>query len=417
MKNRFSTILAITLLMAGTLTFAQSPKVYEWRGADRNGIYPDKNLLKIWPEAGPALAWEYEGVGNGYGSPVFTSDRMYIMGEKDSLAMLMAFDLNGKLLWQKDYGREWVKNYNGSRCAPTIVDDLIYATSGMGNIYCFDRKTGEKRWSVDMVNDLHGVFPLFGYSEAVAIDGDRLFCTPGGRDTNVVALDRLTGKLLWTCKGHGERPGYNQPRVIRLAARNVLVTFTAYEMLGIDTKTGELLWAHEMDNTPVADRKPGLGDTHANTVLYENGYIYYAAGDGNCGVKLQLSPDGKTIREIWRNKAFDSYMGGIVKVGDYLYGCTSAKPGFLCISALTGETVQELKIGSGAVIAADGMLYYYNYRGELMLLSATPGNMTVISKIRITKGEKEHFAHPVINNGLIYQRHGNFLQAYSIKAL
>ncbi len=415
MKNLFSTVFTAAFLLIPVQAYDQQAQVFEWRGVDRNGIYFDQGLLKQWPETGPELAWEYEGVGNGYGSPVFTNDKMYIMGEKDSLAWLFAFDLKGNLLWKKDYGREWVKNYNGSRCAPTIAGDLVYVTSGMGNIYCFNRHTGEKRWSVDMVTDLNGQFPLFGYSEAVVIENDRMFCTPGGRDTNVVALNRFNGEILWINKGHGERPGYNQPRIIQLKDRNVLVTFTAYEMLGLDTKTGELLWSHEQDNVPVAERKPGMGDTHANTVLYEDGFILYAAGDGNCGVKLELSPDGSSIKEVWRNKEFDSYMGGIVKIGDYLYGCGTAKPGFKSVNAQTGEQGKELKIGSGAVIAADGMLYYYNFRGEVMLINADPLGMEVISKFRITKGEKEHFAHPVINDGKLYVRHGNFLQAFKIK--
>jgi outer membrane protein assembly factor BamB len=414
MKNRLSPFLAAALLLITIQAFSQAPKIYEWRGVNREGIYPDKGLLKQWPEAGPALAWEYEGVGNGYGSPVFTDDKMYIMGEADTLAMLFAFDLNGKLLWKKDFGPEWVKNYNGSRCAPTIVDNLIYVTSGMGNIYCFDRQSGEKKWSKSMMDDLQGTYPLFGFSEALSVDGDRIFCTPGGKDNNVVALNRFTGDLVWTNKGHGERPGYNQTKVIRLAKRNVLVTFTAYEMLGLDTKTGELLWAHEQDNTPVADRKEGLGDTHANTVLFENGAIYYVAGDGNCAVKLELAPDGSSIKEIWRNKQFDSYMGGFIKLGDYLYGGNVSKPGFACIKASTGETVREIKNAPGCVIAADNMLYYYNYRGEVMLINTDPLTMDVVSKFRMTKGLKEHFAHPVINDGKLYVRHGNWLQAFKI---
>jgi len=415
MKTPLSTLLSAALLLINVQAFNQTSKIYEWRGIDREGIYYEKELLKQWPAEGPAMVWEYVGVGNGYGSPVFTDDGMYIMGEADSMAYLYAFDPAGNLKWKKDFGPEWVKNYNGSRCAPTIAGDLIYVTSGMGNIYCLNRQSGEKKWSVSMMDDLHGQYPLFGYSEAVAIDGDRLFCTPGGRDTNVVALNRFTGKILWTNKGHGERPGYNQPKIISLKKRNVLVTFTAYEMLGLDTQTGELLWVHEQDNTPVADRKEGLGDTHANTVLYENGFIYYAEGDGNCGVKLELAPDGSTIKEIWRNKAFDSYMSGFVKIGDYLYGCGTAKPGFVSLNALTGELCKELKIGTGAVIANEGFLYYYNFRGEVMLINADPLTMEVISKFRITKGEKEHFAHPVIHDGKLYVRHGNYLQAFKIK--
>jgi outer membrane protein assembly factor BamB len=365
MKNKGIIGITVSLFLIIIYSFSpiqtkKEPTVYEWRGENRSGIYQETGLLKAWPEAGPQVVWEYEGVGNGYGSPIFTNDNMYIQGEVDNLAWLFAFNKDGALLWKKSFGSEWVKNWNGSRSAPTIVDDLVYVTSGMGNIYCFNRYTGEKKWSVDMINDLHGQFPLFGFSEAVIIENDKVFCTPGGKDTNVVALNRFTSEIVWISKGAGERPAYNQPQIIKLKNRNILVTFTAYEMLGLDTKTGQLLWVHNQDNTKKEEREPGKGDTHANTIIYQDGFIYYAAGDGNCGVKLKLTPDGKTITEVWRNKEFDSYMGGIVKIGDHLYGGSSAKPEFKSINAISGQIEKTLKIGSGAVIAADDMLYFYN---------------------------------------------------------
>jgi len=410
-----SLLFQIGTLGQNTNLLDKKTAVYEWRGENRKGIYPDKNLLKTWPAEGPQVVWEYQGIGNGYGSPVFTNDKMYIQGETDSLAYLFAFNEDGSLLWKKDFGKEWVRNWNGSRSAPTIVGDLVYVTSGLGNIYCFNRYTGEKKWSVDMIHDLHGQFPLFGYSEAVIIEGDKLFCTPGGRDTNVVALNRFTSDIVWISKGAGERPGYNQPQIIRLNNRSILVNFTAYQMMGHDTKTGELLWVHNQDNLKPEEHGPGKGDTHANTIIYDDGYIYYAEGDGNCGVKLKLSPDGTSIQEVWRNKEFDSFMGGIVKLGDHLYGGSAAKPEFKSINAGTGLIEKSLKIGSGAVIAADDMLYYYSTKGDFFLINADPINMEVVSKFKITKGTKEHFAHPVIHDGKLYVRHGNTLQAFQLK--
>ena len=175
-------------------SLSEIQKVYEWRGENRSGIYNEKRLLKVWPEEGPEIVWEYEGIGNGYGSPIFTSDNMYILGEIDTVAYLFAFDLNGKLLWKKDFGNEWAGSYRGSRSSPTVVDGLVYVTSGFGNLFCFDRRSGEKKWSINMIHDLHGILPIFGYSESVVIDGEKVFCTPGGKDDNVVALNRFTGE-------------------------------------------------------------------------------------------------------------------------------------------------------------------------------------------------------------------------------
>jgi len=392
------------------------PKVYEWRGENRSGIYhQETNLLKTWPEYGPELIWEFDQIGYGYGGPLVTKDRIYILGEIDSIGYLFTLDLSGKLLWKKDIGSEWTKSFRGSRSTPTLVDDLLYVCSGLGNISCFDAHSGNLKWFKDMKNDLNGNNALHGHSESLIIEDDKVFLFAGGKENNVVALNRFSGNLIWNNKGLSETSAYNSPQIIKLPNRNILVHFSAYALLGFDTKTGELLWAHEQNNVELEKRKPGMGDTHSNTIIYENGFIYYVAGDGNGGVKLELSNDGSKVTEVWRNPNFDSYMGGVLLIGEYLYSCGTAKPIFMCVDKNSGEIESSLKIGAGTVIASDNLLYYYNQKGEVMLINPNPHEMKVISKFDITKGEKEHFAHPVINNGVLYIRHGEYLMAYNIK--
>jgi outer membrane protein assembly factor BamB len=389
--------------------------IYEWRGKDRTGIYEESNLLKKWPAEGPKEILYVENIGNGFISPVFNRNKFFITGEVDSMSILYCFNLKGEKVWQTTLGREWTRTFPGSRCTPTIDDDLIYVGTGLGNLYCVNIKDGKIVWSKDLVRDFNGVVPLHGYSEAALIDGDKVFWTPGGKENNVVALNRFTGQLIWTNKGFGEASAYNPPKLIKLPSRNILATFSSYHLMGFDSKTGELLWAHEQDNYPLDQRAPGYGDTHSNTVLYEDGSIYYAEGDGNCGVKLNLSKNGTKITEVWRNKKFDSYMGGIIKSGNYLYGCSSSKPQILAIDAETGVLTDSLKIGSGTLISADNMLYYYNQKGDMMLLSYNQGKMEMVSSFRITKGTLQHFSHPVINKGILYLRHGSVLMAFDIR--
>jgi outer membrane protein assembly factor BamB len=412
MKNGIILMVAIFQIFV----YAQAQKVNEWRGKNRAGIFEGKQLLTQWPESGPSLLWFFEGIGNGFGSPTITSDRIYITGEIDSTGFLFSFDLNGKLLWKKEYDTEWTKSFPGSRSCPTVVDKLVYLTSGFGNLYCFDAVTGEKNWSVDLRRDFDGQYTLHGHSEAPLVEGNMVFLVPGGKENNVVALDRFNGKLIWSCKGLGERPGYNAPNLIRLSKRNILVTFSAYALQGIDTKTGELLWTHIQDNVPDEKKEPGNGDTHSNTILYDNGFIYYVAGDGNCAVKLKLSEDGTRISQEWRNKDFDDYMGGFIKFGDFIYGGTTAKKSLVAVNEKTGELTDSLKIGSGNTIAADGMLYYYNQSGKVHLVKPDNGKIQVISSFKITKGTKEHFSQPVIDRGKLYIRHGNTLMVYKIDA-
>lgn len=390
-------------------------KIYEWHGPGRTGIYNETGLLRSWTETGPAEMWSVDNLGNGYGSPTFTEDRFYITGEFDTTCVLSCYDLKGNKKWQTSLGREWVRSCPGSRSAPTVTGDLIYTGTGMGNLFCVNKNTGKIVWSKDFATDFGGILPLHGHSESPLLDGDKIFWTPGGKQHNVVALNRFTGKLIWSNKGFGETSAYNQPKLIHHPSGNILVTFSSYHLMGLNAETGQLLWSHEQDNYPVEKRSPGYGDTHCNTVIYENGTIWYVAGDGNGGVRLDLSPDGKKITQVWRNPAFDSYMGGSVKLGDYMYGCGVARPVLKAINAKNGEITDSLKIGTGAIISAEGMLYYYTQKGDMMLVSCNNGDIEKVSSFRITKGRKEHFAHPVINKGVLYVRHGNVLIAFDIK--
>ena len=230
-----------------------------------------------------------------------------------------------------------------------------------------------------------------------------------------MALNRFTGKLIWSNKGFGERSAYNSPKLIELPSRKILVTFSAYHLMGFDTRTGILLWSQEQDNYKPEKRLPGNGDTHSNTVLYEKGFIYYTAGDGNCSVKLKLSDDGTKITQIWRNTRFDSFMGGVVKIGDYIYGSGTVKADLRALNANNGVLTDSVRIGSGAIIGADNMLYYYTQKGDMMLLSYNQGKIEKVSSFRIKEGTLQHFSHPVIHNGVLYQRHGNTIMAFNIK--
>ncbi len=405
--------LALTFLLVSS---APETKVYEWRGSDRKGIYRESDLLKTWPADGPKELWSVDNLGNGFASPVFTEENFYITGEIDSMAILYCFNLKGEKQWQTTLGREWVKSSPGSRSAPTITDKHIYTGTGLGDLYCVDRNNGKIIWSKELAKEFRGELPLHGHSEAPVVSGDKVFWTPGGKEYNVVALNRYTGKLIWSNKGFGERSGYNSPAIIDHRGKKILVTFSAYHLMGFEAETGKLLWSQEQDNYPPDKRTPGNGDTHANTVIYEDGSIFYAAGDGNGGVKLTLSDDGTAITQDWRNARFDSFMGGIVKTGNYLYGCGTAAPDVRSVNAETGVITDSLRVGSGAIIEADDMLYYYNHRGELMLLSYNNGMISKVSSFRITRGTKQHFSHPVINKGILYLRHGDVLMAFGIRA-
>ncbi len=362
----------------------------------------DTNSDKI-----PTFLWEYSGIGNGYSSATIAMDKVFITGEIDNIGYLFALDKNGNLLWKKPYGTEWTKNYKGSRASPTYADDFIYVCSGLGKITCFEIETGNTEWSVDMIEDYGGENLIFGYSMDLLIDDNLLYCFPGGYDHNIIALNSLTGKLVWTTRGQEELSSYASPILIKLENLSILAIFSEFSLLGFDAKTGDFLWLYALDE---------YGEIPCNAPIYENGYIYYAEGNGNGAAKIKLSEDGKTISKIWNNVDFDTYFGGIIIIDNYMYGTTNKKRNFSCLDLKTGEIQASLKLGKGAVVASvDKIIYYYSEKGQVNTIVPNDGNPQLIDSFRIKKGTQQHFAHPVINDNNLYIRHGNSILVYQIK--
>ncbi len=405
-----SVLFLAVLLFSCAKEKQKETNIYQWRGDNRDGVYNETGLMKKWSESGLPELWYCEGIGNGYGSPVVSDSMVYVTGEIDSTSYLFAIDLQGQIKWKTAFGQEWTKSFQGSRSAPTVVDSCVYVANGMGIVACIAAQDGKILWSVDMIKDLHGRNNYFGLSESLLVDEQYVYCTTGGVDTNVVALDHKTGSLVWKCKGIGEIAAYSSPKMIKLATRNLLVTFTKFALLGIDAKTGQLLWSHKQDKIGESNV-----EVHCNTPLYDNGFIYYVTGDGNGAVKLKLSDDGSQITQVWRNQAFDNVMGGVVKFGDFLYGSGHEKKVWYKVDANTGDIRDSLAFGRGATILADSMLYCYNETGALGLVNPSLDSLKVISTSKVERGTKEHFSHPVISNGVLYVRHGNTLIAYNVK--
>jgi len=413
MKKLQSILMCVILLITAHQSIGQ--KVYQWRGDNRDGVYNENKLMKSWPEKGPELLWFNEEIGQGYAAPVVTNDQLLINGEADSTSYLFAFDLKGKLLWKSANGKEYYgkgfsASFPGSRSTPTVVGDLVYASSGKGRLAGYELATGKEKWAVDMVPELGGIENMFGFSESPLIDGDKVYFMAGGAENNMVALNRFTGKTIWASKALGDTAAFCSPLLITLPARKILVTLSTRFVFGVDAETGELLWSSKTLD------KFAFEKLHANTPIYADGFIYFTAGEeaANGAVKLELSADGKSIKEVWRNVTVTNAQGGFIKLDNQLF-TTTKKKRLVCVDTNTGNVIDSLSANKGGLIYADSKFYCYNETGDVKLIKFENNKFTEISKFKVEKGTKEHFSHPVIANGKMYIRHGRALMAYDIQ--
>ncbi len=373
----------------------------------RNGIYPETGLLKSWPSGGPEIKWSYEGLGQGHSSAAVSDGFLYVTGMIDQTGYLFKFDLMGALIYRKPYGPEFSESWYGTRGTPVIAGNRVYLLSGMGKLVCFNAATGDIVWSKELFRDFDGKNIQWGVNETPVVDGDILYITPGGRRNNVVALNRHSGELVWSSPGVGELSAYCTPLLFEHNGRKILATHTASHLIGIDARDGKVLWSH---------RHPNQYSVHPNTPIYHNGALYFFSGYGQGGGKVKLNGDGSSVSLVWTDKTIDSRMGGAVLVDGYIYGSGDQNREWRCLDWETGkEMYASRSIGKGVVIYADGMLYCYSDRGELALVKADPSGFEVTGQTRVTLGTEQHWAHPMIHDGVLYVRHGNAIVAYKVR--
>jgi outer membrane protein assembly factor BamB len=384
----------------------------QWRGADRSDTSKETGLLKAWPAGGPKRVWLFENAGKGYSGPAIVKGKFFTIGTRGGSEILLILDANtGKELLTAKLGAVLDNDWgDGPRGTPTVDGDRVYALSGPGNLVCVQIADGKILWQIKM-KDLGGERPNWGYAESVLVDGEQVVCTPGGSKGAIAALDKTTGKLLWQSKGFTEPAHYSSIVPARINDTPQYVQRTEKAIVGIAASDGKLLWETSF---------PGRTAVIPTPIVRGN-EVYVTAGYG-AGCKMVRIDPGSKVTTVYENKVMKNHHGGVILVGDYLYG--HGDPPWVCQDFKTGEAVwQQRSFGKGAIGYADGMLYCLEEgSGTVALIEASPkawiehGRFKLEPQTKIRSSRGRIWTHPVVSNGKLYLRDQDLIYCYDVKA-
>ena len=408
----------VTLMLLAVTGAALRAADAEWpqfRGPNRDAHSPDTGLLKEWPKDGPPLVWKATDIGTGYSSVAVTGGRLYTMGNKGDSTFVVAVDLDsGKVVWSQKVG----KAGGDLGCTPTVDGDRVYALGQGGDLVCLAADTGEVQWRKNLQKDFGGQCGSWHYTESPLIDGDQLACTPGGNDATMVALNKKTGEVIWKCPvpipgDHQREAGYSSIVVAEVGGIRQYVQLMAGGVIGVAAKDGKLLWKYE---------KLGHNTANIPTPIVLGDRVFCSAGYGKGGALLQLVPtdDSVTVKELYFNPQLTNKHGGLVVVGDYVYGDRDDSGRPFCAEVKTGKVVWKKEAGaagqgSASVAYADGRLYFRYENGITALVEASPDGYEEISAFAIPKHEGPSWAHPVVAGGRLYLREAGTVYCYNVK--
>jgi outer membrane protein assembly factor BamB len=398
--------------------------ISEWREENRTGVSAETGLLTSWPEGGPELIWMTTELPRGYSSVTFGNNTIYTTGFDGENDVLIALDSYGKIKWQTSYGRPWMESDPESRCTPTVEGDKVYVSSGFGDLACIDGISGEIIWSLEASEIYKGTYGQWGIAESLIIDGEKIYFSPGGPETMTIALDKTTGELIWKSESLDSKPGYVSPILIEYAGKKMIINVSLSYIFAVDASDGTILWKirHEdtVDHSGYHNQWPTLPLIKCVTPLYKDGKIYVTGGYDTGAVMLAMNDDGTDVTVVWTDKVLDVHHGGVVLIDGYIYGANWINNGegyWCCVEWNTGKKMWEEEWNKkGSIISAEGLLYIYDERhGNVGLLRPDTEKFDLISSFRIKEGSGPYWAHPVINNGVLYIRHGEALIAFDIK--
>jgi outer membrane protein assembly factor BamB len=403
----------ILLIIFVSSSYAQ---LVQWRGPNRDGHFSETGLLKEWPENGPEILLEAEDIGKGWSSPILVGDMIYVTGMKDTLDYLTALDLQGNVKWQVPYGRSWNQSFPDTRSTPVFEDNRIYVQSGTGEVSCINRENGETIWKVDVDESFDGEYHLWGNSETPLIVDDKVICSPGGSETSVVALNKMTGETVWKTNSLGGPRAYVSATIYEYKDFRYILAVIGTHILAIQPENGELAWSYKYYNPDLWDQ---TGLIWTNTPVFKDDEIFLTMGYDYYAVMLKMDSTGTSVSEKFIDRTLDNHHHGVILHDGHLYGSNwyNNKQGrWVCMVWDTGEIKYVDDWDSkGALVMADGMLYAYNERGNVGLVKPDPNGFDVVSQFRITKGAGPHWAHPFIADGKLLMRHGEVLFVYDIK--
>ncbi|RKD89962.1 outer membrane protein assembly factor BamB family protein [Mangrovibacterium diazotrophicum] len=405
-------------LIGSLLFFSTHAQIFQFRGPARDGKFEEVGLLKAWPAEGPELLLEIDSIGKGYSSVISDGEFIYVSGMKDTMDYLTCIDFSGIKRWQVPYGESWKKSFPDTRSTPTIEDDRIYIVSGIGELVCLNKTDGSIIWKQNVDRDFEADWHIWGVSESPLIVGDLAICTPGGTKTSVVAFDKFSGELKWETASVGGQRAYASATTFDLDGKQYILAETATNLMVIDPANGSVKMTYQYYNHDKWSDQPGLIWT--NIPLIKGDEIFLSMGYDYPAKMIKVNADRTGFEELYTDTIFDNHHHGLIELDGYIYGSNwenNRKGNWLCKNWKTGEiTYNEQWNTKGALIYADSMLYVYEeQRGTVALVKPNPEKFDVVSTFRFEKGAGPHWAHPFINDGKLFLRHGDVLQVYNLR--
>jgi outer membrane protein assembly factor BamB len=355
-----------------------------FRGPTGQGRSSETNLPRHWT-ATSNIVWKTELPGQGWSSPVVWGNRVWISATTADGARchLICFDRDsGKVLWNQQVFEQVPlrKENKNSQATPTPVTDgeRVYAVFGGGSIVALSWD-GSVLWTNREVSfySRHGLGAspvLSGDLVIMPFDGSNRVREAGQWPNNsaeeqlgwrtpwdraeIVALNRRTGRRVWTARRGQSRIAHATPVIYREKGQDRMLSIAGDAVQGFDPSNGKRLWTVYCQGEGVVPTPVVAGDLVVTSSGFEKTTLR--------GIRLGGNGDVTASHIEWEQKKGVPTQSSLLYVQPLVYAITDGGIA-TCYEAGSGEIVWQERIGGNhcaSPVAADGHLYFLSEAGE-----------------------------------------------------
>lgn len=393
---------------AALFAAALAPAAAEWpqfRGPNRDGVYPGRESVPNFPEGGPPVVWE-RPLGAGFSAPAAARGRLIVFHRLGGKEIVESVDAqSGATVWKSEAATSYKDDFGfdaGPRATPLVVGGQIYTFSAQGVLRCLEFATGRTVWELDTHREFGVRKGFFGAASTPLVVGSRLFVNVGGPDgAGVIAVDKDTGRLLWKATDH--EAGYSSPVAADFGGGMLAVFFTREGLAALEPSSGKVRLERRW-------RSRSRASVNAATPIVSGNTIFLSASYGTGAIALRVR--GDDLEELWSGEgAIDNHYSTCVLADGILYGFHGRQEygqSFRAVQLTSGKVLwSEERYGAGSVTRVGDRLLLLRESGELAMIAASPEKFQLLSSAQILPAETR--AYPALADGLFFARDKNTL--------
>lgn len=378
--------------------FSGTENWIQFRGEESNNIYnSDISIIDNFNQSQPEILWSVE-LGEGHAGAAIYDGLVYVLDYDENIRadMLRCFSLEtGEEIWRRWYDILIRRNHGMSRTVPAVNENYILTIGPRGHVMCVKRENGNFLWGIDIAKDFESEIPLWYTGQCPIIVDDVAIIATGGKAL-MIGVDCKTGEILWeTPNDDNWLMSHSSVMPYEFGGKKMFVYVAIGGVVGVAAKgenAGEILWKTNLFNHNVIAPSP---------VCMPDGKIFLSAGYGAGSSLLQLkkNQNGFEVEEIMAYRpgnGLSSEQQTPIYLNGYMFGIMPKDAGqyrnqFVCVKAndptkIIWASGSNARFGLGPYILANNNFYLLNDDASLTIVRLSTQSYIEAGTIKLFDG-------------------------------